>query len=159
VHGDLTAGHPVGLQRLVPSSTSKYKRQSPQTGAASYLTMHLLPSDPSIHGAKSSLPAVRNVAHPHGACVLPGDDGFPRPGHRRRRIYEFYGDMNYVNGRVMPFFEVEPRRYPLRCPQRRQLSLLSGDTSRNGNLCTLRRTETVSGYSEGSEPTFSHPFI
>ena len=35
----------------------------------------------------------------------------------------------------------------------------TGDTSRNGNLCTLRRAEAVSGYSEGSEPAFSHPFI
>ena len=34
-----------------------------------------------------------------------------------------------------------------------------GDTSRNGILCTLRRAEAVSGYSERSEPTFSHPFI
>jgi hypothetical protein len=36
---------------------------------------------------------------------------------------------------------------------------LLGDTSRNGNLCTLRLAEAVSGYSEGSGPTFSHPFI
>jgi hypothetical protein len=33
--------------------------------------------------------------------------------------------MNCVNGRVIPFFKVEPRRYPLLCPQRRQVSLLS----------------------------------
>ena len=38
---------------------------------------HLLPIDHSIHGAESSLPAVRNVAHLHGACVLPDDDGYP----------------------------------------------------------------------------------
>ena len=30
-------------------------------------TMHLLPIDHSIHGAESSIPAVRNVAHLHGA--------------------------------------------------------------------------------------------
>jgi spore coat protein A len=40
-------------------------------------TTHLLPIDHSIHGAESSLPAVRNVAHLHGACVLPDDDGYP----------------------------------------------------------------------------------
>src|ERR1700722_20370880 len=40
-------------------------------------TKHLLPIDHSIHGAESSLPAVRNVAHLHGACVLPDDDGYP----------------------------------------------------------------------------------
>jgi spore coat protein A len=40
-------------------------------------TSHLLPIDHSLHGAESSLPAVRNVAHLHGACVLPDDDGYP----------------------------------------------------------------------------------
>ncbi len=29
-------------------------------------------------------------------------------------IQEFYGDMNCVNGKVMPFLEVEPRRYRFR---------------------------------------------
>lgn len=29
--------------------------------------------------------------------------------------------------------------------------LVIGDTSRNGKLCTLRRAEAVSGYSDGSE--------
>jgi spore coat protein A len=38
---------------------------------------HLLPIDHSIHGAESSIPDVRNVAHIHGARVLPEDDGFP----------------------------------------------------------------------------------
>jgi len=40
-------------------------------------TSHLLPIDHSIHGAESSLPAVRNVAHLHGACAMPDDDGYP----------------------------------------------------------------------------------
>ena len=40
-------------------------------------TTHLLPIDHSIHGAESTLPAVRNVAHLHGACALPDDDGYP----------------------------------------------------------------------------------
>jgi spore coat protein A len=40
-------------------------------------TTHLLPIDHSIHGAESSLPAVRNVAHLHGACAMPDDDGYP----------------------------------------------------------------------------------
>ena len=38
---------------------------------------HLLPIDHSIHGAESTLPQVRNVAHLHGACALPDDDGYP----------------------------------------------------------------------------------
>jgi spore coat protein A, manganese oxidase len=40
-------------------------------------TTHLLPIDHSIHGAESTLPQVRNVAHLHGACALPDDDGYP----------------------------------------------------------------------------------
>jgi len=40
-------------------------------------TAHLFPIDHSIHGAESMLPLVRNVAHVHGACVLPDDDGYP----------------------------------------------------------------------------------
>ena len=170
-------------------------------------TTHLLPIDHSIHGAESTLPAVRNVAHLHGACVLPEDDGYPeawftahgehgpkfnpRPSsypncqpsttlwyhdhclgitrlnvytglagfylirdeaekalnlpqgefeiplmlqdrlfHRDGSLYypkvvdgpkehpiwiqEFYGDMICVNGKVMPFLEVEPRKYRFR---------------------------------------------
>jgi spore coat protein A len=38
---------------------------------------HLFPIDHSIHGAESTLPLVRNVAHVHGACALPDDDGYP----------------------------------------------------------------------------------
>jgi spore coat protein A len=38
---------------------------------------HLLPIDHSIHGAESTIPQVRNVAHLHGACTLPDDDGYP----------------------------------------------------------------------------------
>jgi DNA invertase Pin-like site-specific DNA recombinase len=34
-----------------------------------------------------------------------------------------------------------------------------GDTSRKGNLCTLRRAKAVSGHSEGPEPALSHPLI
>jgi spore coat protein A len=168
---------------------------------------HLLPIDHSIHGAESTLPSVRNVAHVHGACAMPDDDGYPEawftaPGehgpkfnpnpssypncqpstalwyhdhalgitrlnvyaglagfylirdeaekalnlpegefemplmlqdrlfHRDGSLYypkvvngpaehplwiqEFYGDMNCVNGKVMPFLEVEPRRYRFR---------------------------------------------
>lgn len=40
-------------------------------------TAHLLPIDHSIHGAEATLPQVRNVAHVHGACALPDDDGYP----------------------------------------------------------------------------------
>jgi spore coat protein A len=170
-------------------------------------TTHLLPIDHSIHGAESSLPEVRNVAHLHGACVLPDDDGYPEAwftahgehgpkfnsrasvypncqpstalwyhdhclGITRLNVYaglagfylirdeaeralnlpqgkfeiplmlqdrlfhsdgsllyptvengtkehpiwiqEFFGDMNCVNGKVMPFLEVEPRKYRFR---------------------------------------------
>jgi len=166
---------------------------------------HFLPIDTGIHGAESSLPEVRNVAHIHGAAVLPDDDGYPEAwftthgqvgpkfnphpsvypndqpaatlwyhdhclGITRLNIYaglagfylirdeaeealnlpkgefeiplmlqdrlfhkdgalfypkavhgthpiwvqEFFGDMNCVNGKVMPFLEVEPRKYRFR---------------------------------------------
>jgi spore coat protein A, manganese oxidase len=168
---------------------------------------HLFPIDHSIHGAESTLPSVRNVAHLHGACALPDDDGYPdawftaagehgpkfnshpscypncqpsttlwyhdhclgltrlnvyaglagfylirdeaekgfnlpqgefeiplmlqdRLFHRDGSLYypkvvngpvehpiwiqEFFGDMNCVNGKVMPFLEVEPRKYRFR---------------------------------------------
>jgi spore coat protein A len=168
---------------------------------------HFLPVDHSIHGAEPSLPQVRNVAHLHGACTLPKDDGYPEAwftansergaqfnpepssypncqpastlwyhdhalGITRLNVYaglagfylvrdeaekalnlpqgefeiplmlqdrlfhsdgslyypkvvngpkehpiwiqEFYGDVNCVNGKVMPFLEVEPRKYRFR---------------------------------------------
>lgn len=38
---------------------------------------HLLPIDPSLHGAERSHPAVRAVVHAHGAHVAPSSDGYP----------------------------------------------------------------------------------
>ena len=60
---------------------------------------HLLPIDHSIHGAESSLPAVRNVAHLHGACVLPDDDGYPEAWFT-------------ANGDHGPNFKAKPSSYP-----------------------------------------------
>jgi spore coat protein A, manganese oxidase len=60
---------------------------------------HLLPIDHSIHGAESSLPAVRNAAHLHGACVLPEDDGYPEAWFT-------------ANGEHGPKFNPRPSSYP-----------------------------------------------
>ncbi len=209
VHRDLPATILWGYNGTWPGPTIEA-----QTGHALNInwvsklpTTHLLPIDHSIHGAESSLPAVRNVAHLHGACVLPDDDGYPEAwftangehgpkfnphpscypncqpattlwyhdhclGITRLNVYaglagfylirdeaekalnlpqgefeiplmlqdrlfhrdgslfyptvvhgpkehpiwvqEFFGDMNCVNGKVMPFLEVEPRRYRFR---------------------------------------------
>lgn len=40
-------------------------------------TTHLLPIDPTIHGAQPPNPAVRTVVHLHGGNVPPQSDGFP----------------------------------------------------------------------------------
>jgi spore coat protein A len=60
---------------------------------------HLLPVDHSIHGAEPSIPNVRNVAHLHGACVLPEDDGYPEAWFT-------------ANGEHGPKFNPRPSLYP-----------------------------------------------
>ncbi|MBO0798922.1 MAG: multicopper oxidase domain-containing protein, partial [Blastocatellia bacterium] len=39
--------------------------------------IHLLPIDPTIHGAEPPTPAVRTVVHLHGLKALPDSDGYP----------------------------------------------------------------------------------
>jgi spore coat protein A len=65
-------------------------------------TTHLLPIDHSIHGAESSLPAVRNVAHLHGACAMPDDDGYP----------EAWFTVQGEHGPHGPKFNPRPSSYP-----------------------------------------------
>jgi spore coat protein A len=62
-------------------------------------TSHLLPVDHSIHGAEATLPLVRNVAHVHGACALPEDDGYPEAWFTAR-------------GERGPKFNPRPSSYP-----------------------------------------------
>ena len=209
VHSDLPPTTVWGYNGSWPGPTIEAQRN--QTLNVNWVSKlpatHLLPIDHSIHGAESTIPSVRNVAHLHGACTLPDDDGYPeawftahgehgprfssRPScypncqpsttlwyhdhalgitrlnvyaglagfylirdeaekalnlpqgdfeiplmlqdrlfHRDGSLYypkvvdgpkehpiwiqEFYGDMNCVNGKGMPFFEVEPRRYRFR---------------------------------------------
>jgi spore coat protein A len=209
VHRDLPPTTLWGYNGSWPGPTIEAQRGKPLNinWVSKLPPTHLLPIDHSIHGAESSLPAVRNVAHLHGACVMPDDDGYPEawftaggergskfnprpsfypncqpattlwyhdhclgltrlnvytglagfylirdeaenalnlPGgefevplmlqdrlfHRDGSLYypkvvngpaehpiwiqEFYGDMNCVNGKVMPFLEVEPRKYRFR---------------------------------------------
>lgn len=209
VHRDLPPTTLWGYNGSWPGPTIEARSGTPVSinWTSKLPTTHLLPIDHSIHGADASLPAVRNVAHLHGACALPDDDGYPeawftahgehgprfnpRPSaypncqpsttlwyhdhclgitrlnvyaglagfylirdeaeknlnlpqgdfeiplmlqdrlfHRDGSLYypkvvngtsehpiwiqEFYGDMNCVNGKVMPHLEVEPRKYRFR---------------------------------------------
>jgi len=212
VHRDLPPTTVWGYNGTWPGPTIEAQSDQPlKVNWTSKLpTTHLLPIDHSIHGAEASLPAVRNVAHLHGACAMPDDDGYPEAwftaqgehgphgskfnplpssypncqpsttlwyhdhclGITRLNVYaglsgfylirdeaeksfnlpqddyeiplmlqdrlfhhdgslyypkvvngpkehpiwiqEFYGDMNCVNGKVMPFLEVEPRKYRFR---------------------------------------------
>ncbi len=63
---------------------------------------HLLPIDHSIHGAEASLPAVRNVAHLHGACAMPDDDGYPEAWFTAQGEHGPHG----------PKFNPRPSSYP-----------------------------------------------
>ncbi|WP_263381350.1 multicopper oxidase family protein [Granulicella arctica] len=60
---------------------------------------HLLPIDHSLHGAESSLPEVRTIAHLHGACALPEDDGYPEAWFS-------------AHGEHGPKFNPKPSAYP-----------------------------------------------
>ena len=212
VHRDLAPTTVWGYNGTWPGPTIEAQSGEPLSinWTSALPTTHLLPIDHSIHGAEASLPAVRNVAHLHGACAMPDDDGYPEAwftaqgehgphgpkfnpipssypncqpsttlwyhdhclGITRLNVYaglsgfylirdeveksfnlpqgdyeiplmlqdrlfhhdgslyypkvvngpkehpiwiqEFYGDMNCVNGKVMPFLEVEPRKYRFR---------------------------------------------
>jgi spore coat protein A, manganese oxidase len=79
VHRDLPATTVWGYNGSWPGPTIEARSgQSLNISWISKLpTTHLLPVDHSIHGAEATLPLVRNVAHLHGACALPEDDGYP----------------------------------------------------------------------------------
>jgi spore coat protein A len=209
VHRDLPPTTLWGYNGAWPGPTIEVQSGQPLkiNWVSKLPSTHLLPIDHSLHGAESSIPDVRNVAHIHGACVLPDDDGYPEAwftasgqhgpsynplpssypncqpatalwyhdhcmGITRLNIYaglagfylirdkaekslnlpsgeyeiplmlqdrlfrrdgslyyptvvngpkehplwvqEVFGDFNCVNGRVMPFLEVEPRKYRFR---------------------------------------------
>jgi spore coat protein A len=79
VHRDLPATTVWGYNASWPGPT--IEAESCQSVIINWVSKlpatHLLPVDHSIHGAESNLPLVRNVAHIHGACALPDDDGYP----------------------------------------------------------------------------------
>jgi len=79
VHQDLPPTTVWGYNGSWPGPTIEAERgQALNINWVSKLpTTHLFPIDHSIHGAESTLPLVRNVAHVHGACALPDDDGYP----------------------------------------------------------------------------------
>jgi spore coat protein A, manganese oxidase len=79
VHRDLPATTVWGYNGSWPGPTIEAQSGVPLNidWVSKLPTTHLLPIDYSIHGAESTIPAVRNVAHVHGACALPDDDGYP----------------------------------------------------------------------------------
>jgi spore coat protein A, manganese oxidase len=207
VHRDLPPTTLWGYNGVWPGPTIDVHRGCPidVRWKSALPERHLLPIDTTIHGAESTLPAVRTVAHLHGAAVHPDSDGYPEAwftsrgqtgpkfkslissypndqaaatlwyhdhclGITRLNMYaglagfylirdeqeeklklpkgefeiplmlqdrqfeangdllypkvqngthpiwiqEFFGDVNCVNGKAMPFLEVEPRRYRFR---------------------------------------------
>jgi spore coat protein A, manganese oxidase len=79
LHRDLPATTVWGYNGTWPGPTIEAQSGVPVNinWVSKLPTTHLLPIDHSIHGAESTLPQVRNVAHLHGACALPDDDGYP----------------------------------------------------------------------------------
>lgn len=79
VHRDLPPATIWGYNGVWPGPTVEARRGCPlQVEWKNTLPKrHLLPIDTTIHGAESSLPAVRTVAHLHGAAVDPASDGYP----------------------------------------------------------------------------------
>ncbi len=79
VHRDLPPATIWGYNGLWPGPTIEVRRGCPlQVEWQNKLPpRHLLPIDTTIHGAESTLPAVRTVAHLHGGAVDPDSDGYP----------------------------------------------------------------------------------
>ncbi len=79
VHRDLPPTILWGYNGLWPGPTIEAHRGDPISvqWTSKLPAKHLLPVDHTIHGAEASLPEVRNVAHLHGAAVMPPDDGYP----------------------------------------------------------------------------------
>ena len=79
VHRDLPDTKVWGYNGTWPGPTIEVQSGQPLriNWSSKLPSTHLLSIDHSICGAESSVPEVRNVAHLHGACVLPEDDGYP----------------------------------------------------------------------------------
>jgi spore coat protein A, manganese oxidase len=101
VHRDLPPTTLWGYNGTWPGPTIEAQNGQPLNirWTSKLPTKHLLPVDHSIHGAESSIPEVRNVAHVHGACVLPDDDGYPDAWFT-------------ANGERGPKFNPRPSSYP-----------------------------------------------
>jgi spore coat protein A, manganese oxidase len=79
VHRDLPVTTVWGYNGMWPGPTIEAHRDRPVSvrWANNLPPRHLLPIDTTIHGAEKNLPAVRTVAHLHGAVVAPEHDGYP----------------------------------------------------------------------------------
>jgi spore coat protein A, manganese oxidase len=79
IHRDLPPTRLWGYNAMWPGPTIEVPRGCPlEIEWMNRLPRrHLLPIDPTIHGAEAALPGVRTVTHLHGAVVLPESDGYP----------------------------------------------------------------------------------
>jgi len=104
VHRDLPPTTLWGYNGCWPGPTIEAESNKPLSisWVSKLPTTHLLPIDHSIHGAESSLPAVRNVAHLHGACTMPDDDGYPEAWFTAEGEHGSHG----------PKFNPRPSLYP-----------------------------------------------
>jgi spore coat protein A len=104
VHRDLPATTLWGYNGSWPGPTIEVQSGQPLNinWVSKLPTTHLLPIDHSIHGAEASLPAVRNVAHLHGACAMPDDDGYPEAWFTAQGEHGPHG----------PKFNPKPSSYP-----------------------------------------------
>ncbi|RDI99270.1 bilirubin oxidase [Dyella solisilvae] len=87
LHRDLPPTPQWGYQGMSPGPTLQAQRGEPLLveWINALPQEHFLPIDHSIHGAEREKPAVRTVAHVHGARVPADSDGYPEdwftPGH------------------------------------------------------------------------------
>ena len=104
VHRDLPPTTIWGYNGSWPGPTIEVQSGQPLSinWVSKLPTTHLLPIDHSIHGAEASLPAVRNVAHLHGACAMPDDDGYPEAWYTAQGEHGPHG----------PKFNPKPSSYP-----------------------------------------------
>jgi spore coat protein A len=79
VHRDLPPTTVWGYNGVWPGPTIEARRGVPLVvdWNNKLPERHLLPIDTTIHGAESTLPAVRTITHLHGAAVDPDSDGYP----------------------------------------------------------------------------------
>jgi spore coat protein A len=79
LHRDLPPTTLWGYNSQYPGPTFEARRDRPVAvrWENALPTAHMLPLDPTVHGAEPPTPEVRTVVHLHGHKVLPESDGYP----------------------------------------------------------------------------------